>query len=144
MCNSELRSFEKHLAEFRARDTQIVAISVDSNEESRALCQSQGYTFPILSDSKAEVIRAYGVLDAQWGEDGQDIARPAEFLVDQAGTIRWVNLTENLLARLRPDTVLRVIDGLSMTPSDGNRGAKLRKMIPFSATRVGRSHRAEG
>jgi len=112
---------------------------VDSNEESRALCQSQGYTFPILSDSKAEVIRAYGVLHAHGGEDGQDIARPAEFLVDQAGTIRWVNLTENLLARLRPDTVLRVIDGLSMTPSDGNRGAKLkklRKMIPFSAKPV--------
>ena len=139
MCNSELRSFEKHLAEFRARDTQIVAISVDSNEESRALCQSQGYTFPILSDSKAEVIRAYGVLHVHGGEDGQDIARPAEFLVDQAGTIRWANLTENLLARLRPDTVLRIIDGLSMTPSDGNRGAKLkksRKMIPFSAKPV--------
>ena len=116
-----------------------MAISVDSNEESRALCQSQGYTFPILSDSKAEVIRAYGVLHAHGGEDGQDIARPAEFLVDQAGTIRWVNLTENLLARLRPDTVLRVIDGLSMTPTDGNRGAKLKKLrniIPFSATPV--------
>ena len=116
-----------------------MAISVDSNEQSQALCQSQGYTFPILSDSKAGVIRAYGVLHAQGDDDGQDIARPAEFLVDQAGTIRWVNLTANLLARLRPDTVLRVIDGLSMTPSDGNRGAKLKKlqkMIPFWATPV--------
>ena len=108
-----MRSFEKHLAEFRARDTQIVAISVDSNEESRKLCQSQGYTFPFLSDSRAETIRAYGVLHAKGGEDGQDIARPAEFLVDQAGTIQWVNLAENLLARLRPDTALRVIDAMS-------------------------------
>ena len=99
--------------EFRARDTQIVAISVDSNEESRKLGQSQGYTFPFLSDSRAETIRAYGVLHAKGGEDGQDIARPAEFLVDQAGTIQWVNLAENLLARLRPDTVLRVIDAMA-------------------------------
>jgi peroxiredoxin len=101
--------------EFRARDTQIVAISVDSNEESRKLCQSQGYTFPFLSDSRAETIRAYGVLHAKGGEDGQDIARPAEFLVDQAGTIQWVNRAENLLARLWPDTVLRVIDAVSAT-----------------------------
>src|SRR5262249_53925325 len=79
------------------------------------------------------------VLHAHGGEDGQDIARPAEFLVDQAGTIRWVNLTKNLVARLRPDTVLRVIDRLSMTPFDRNRGAKLKKlqkMIRFSATLV--------
>lgn len=100
-----------------------MAISVDSNEESRALCQGQGYTFPVLSDSKPDVVRAYGVLHAHGGPDGKDIARPAEFLVDQAGTIRWVNLTESLLARLRPDTVLRAIDRLSIVPSAGNRGA---------------------
>jgi peroxiredoxin len=87
-----------------------VAISVDSNEESRELCKSRGYTFPLLSDPRAETIRSYGVLHPNGGEKGRDIARPAEFLVDQAGTIRWVNLTETLLARLHPDTVLDVID----------------------------------
>ena len=88
----------------------MVAISVDSNEESRKLCQRQGYTFAVLSDAKAETIRAYGVLHPRGGEDGRDIARPAEFLVDQTGTIRWVNLTESILARLHPDQALRVID----------------------------------
>ena len=88
----------------------MVAISVDSNEESRNRCQRQGYTFPVLSDANAETIRAYGVLHPHGGEDGRDIARPAEFLVDQTGTIRWVNLTESILARLHPDQVLRTID----------------------------------
>jgi peroxiredoxin len=88
----------------------VVAISVDSPEESRRLSQSQGYTFPILSDPHANTIRAYGVIHARGGEDGKDTARPAEFLVDQTGTIRWVNLAETLLARLRPETVLHVID----------------------------------
>jgi peroxiredoxin len=113
LCNSELRSFEQRLSAFRERETQIVTISVDANEESRKLCQSQGYTFTFLADPKAETIRAYGVLHAHAGEDGQAIARPAEFLVDQAGTIRWVNLSVNLLARLRPETVVHVIDSSS-------------------------------
>lgn len=105
-----MRSFERRLADFRARNAQVVAISVDSNEESRKLCERQGYTFPILSDAKAETIRAYGVLHPHAGEDGRDIARPAEFLVDRTGTIRWVNLTESILARLHPDQALRAID----------------------------------
>jgi peroxiredoxin len=96
-----------------------VAISVDSPEESRKLSQTQGYTFPILSDPHAETIRAYGVIHEHGGEDGGDIARPAEFLVDQTGTIRWVNLAESLLARLRPETVLHVINGMPASP--GNR-----------------------
>jgi peroxiredoxin len=100
------------MRDFSARDARVVAISVDSNEESRKLAQSQGYTFPLLSDPKADTIRAYGVLHAHGAEDGHDIARPAEFLVDRSGTIRWANFSETVLARLRPETVLRVLDSL--------------------------------
>lgn len=60
--------------------------------------------------SAAETIRAYGVLHEHGGEEGRDIARPAEFLVDASGMIRWRNLAETLLARLRPETVLRAMD----------------------------------
>jgi peroxiredoxin len=89
-----------------------MGISVDSSEDSRKLCQSQGYTFPILSDPKADVIRRYGVLHARAGMNDQDIARPAEFLVDASGTIRWVNLTDDIRVRARPESVLRAIDEL--------------------------------
>jgi peroxiredoxin len=92
---------------------EVVAISVDSPGESRKLCQSRGYTLPFLSDPNAATIRAYGVLHPHGGETGRDIARPAEFLVDPAGTIQWENLTENLLARLRPEMVLHVLDGIA-------------------------------
>lgn len=105
-----MRSFENQLPEFTSRGVDIVAISVDSPEESRKLAQSRGYTFPILSDPDTVAIRAYGVLHPHAGENGQDIARPAEFLIDSSGTIRWENLTENLLARLRPETFLQVLD----------------------------------
>jgi hypothetical protein len=56
--------------------------------------------------------RRYGVLHSKAGEDGKDIARPAEFLVDAAGTIRWVNLTDDIRVRARPEAVLEVIKGL--------------------------------
>ena len=46
------------------------------------------------------------------GKGGKDIARPAEFLVDAAGTIRWVNLTDDIRVRARPESVLAAIDRL--------------------------------
>lgn len=98
--------------EFHQRGFEVVAISVDSPAESQKLCQSRGYTFPFLSDPKAETIRQYGVFHPKGGEEGQDIARPAEFLLDMSGTIRWVNLTDDLRVRARPETVLAAIDRL--------------------------------
>lgn len=98
--------------EFHQRGVEVVAISVDSPAESQKLCRSRRYTFPFLSDPKAETIRQYGVLHPKGGEDGQDIARPAEFLVDASGTVRWVNLTEDLRVRARPETILAAIDRL--------------------------------
>jgi len=100
------------LNEFHARRIEIAAISVDSTEASRKLVQSRGFHFAILSDPKAEVIRRYGVLHAKAGEDGQDIARPAEFLVDSKGTIVWANLTDDLRVRARPEVILETSDRL--------------------------------
>ncbi len=91
---------------------QILAISADSSEDLHKLCKSEGYTFPFLSDLKADAIRRYGILHARAGEDGRDIARPAEFLVDKTGTIRWVNLTDDLRVRARAESVLGQIDHL--------------------------------
>lgn len=85
-----------------------VGISVDSPEISRDLAQKAGYTFPILSDPKAEATRRYDLVHAGAGTDGEDIARPAEFLVDGSGVIRWVNLTENYWVRARPEEIIEV------------------------------------
>ena len=58
------------------------------------------------------MIRQYGVLHTRAGMNDQDIARPAEFLVDASGKIRWVNLTDDLRVRARPENVLKTIDSL--------------------------------
>ena len=89
-----------------------MGVSVDSNEESRKLAASQHYHFPLLSDPRAETIRAYGVLHLHAGEGGGDIARPAEYLVDASGKIRWENFTESIVIRLHPEMALREIEKL--------------------------------
>jgi peroxiredoxin len=79
---------------------------VDTPERSRDLCKKAGYTYTFLSDPNAEVIRRYDLLHPGAGVNGQDIARPAEFLLDSSGVIRWVNLTEDLRVRARPKEIM--------------------------------------
>lgn len=109
-----MRSFQQHLSEFEARGLRVVGISVDPPEISRRQSQKIGYTFPLLSDPNAKVIRRYDVLHVGAGPKGADVARPAEFLLDSNGIVRWVNLTENIAVRARPEQVL---DALSQLPS---------------------------
>jgi peroxiredoxin len=110
LCNSELRSFQQRLPEFDARGIRIVAISNDPPDVLKRNRANQGFTFPLLSDPKAQVIRRYDLLHAGAGPGHSDISRPAEFLVDRAGTVRWVNLTESITWRARPDEVLSAAD----------------------------------
>lgn len=103
-----MRGIEHSLDKFSEVGIRPVAISVDSPEVSRDLALKAGYTFSILSDPNTEVIRRYDLVHAGAGEKGHDIARPAEFLVDSSGTVKWVNLTENYWVRARPEQILEV------------------------------------
>ena len=97
----------------------MIAISVDTPAESEKLRESQGYTFPILSDAKDEVIRRWDLVHPHGGVDGADVARPAEFLVDASGKVRWVNLTEDFRVRTRPQQVLQAFDGMNSAGRSG-------------------------
>jgi len=83
-----------------------VAISVDPPETNRGMLAKAGYTFPFLSDPNAEAIKRWDLLHEGQGTNGGGIARPAEFLLDSQGVVRWVNLTDNYLVRARPEQVL--------------------------------------
>jgi len=105
-----LRSFQKRFSEFTVRGVHIAAISVDSVDTNRGHAQKTHFTFPLLSDADAAVIRRYDVLHRGAGPKNTDIARPAEFYVDANGTVQWVNLTENIAVRARPEQALSAID----------------------------------
>ncbi len=107
-----MRSIQQSLDKFTEAGIRPVAISVDTPEVSRDLCQKAGYTFTFLSDPKVETIRRYDLVHAGQGINGQDIARPAEFLLDSSGTVRWLNLTENLWVRARTEQMLEAAKAL--------------------------------
>lgn len=98
---------EQHLAEFDAAGIRVVAISVDDPETSRELSRAKGYTFTLLSDPDMKVIGQYDLVDPI-----DQVARPAEFLVDAAGIVRWRNFAPSVYVRARPEDVLKAAAGL--------------------------------
>jgi peroxiredoxin len=101
-----LRGIEKSLSEFETQGIRPVAISVDPPDVSEKLRSKKRYTFTLLCDPKAEVIRRYELLHPAGGPDGKDISRPAEFLVDRSGIVRWENFTEDIRVRPRAQELL--------------------------------------
>jgi peroxiredoxin len=101
-----LRGIQENLSEIQQLGVRPVAISVDSPQESRDLCKKAGYTFPFLSDPNTDAIRKYYLLHRGAGVDGHDIARPAEFLIDASGVVRWAYLTDDFRVRARPEQIL--------------------------------------
>jgi len=101
----QLVQLQSHLADFQARKIGIVAISVDPVAKSSDLARDHGLSFPLLADPDLKVIRAYGVED-EWNE----IAWPAEFLVDAPGVIRWREMARSVGKRPSANDILRAFD----------------------------------
>jgi peroxiredoxin len=95
------------LSAFNDLGIRPVAISVDAPDVSAELCRKAGYTYTFLSDPNAELIRRYDLVHPGAGVNGQYIARPAEFLLDSSGVVRWVNLTEDFRVRATPEEMLK-------------------------------------
>jgi len=89
----------------------VAAISVDPPAVTREHLGKTGWTYTFLSDPGAKVIRRYDLLHHMSEE--QEIARPAELLIDPTGTVRWRDLTEDYRVRTRPETVIEVFDRLN-------------------------------
>lgn len=87
----------------------MVAVSVDRPEVTLQHCRELGFTYTFLSDHQREAIRRYKLVHAGGGPTG-DIARPAEFLIDSHGVVRWRFFTSDYYVRLRPEQVFAALD----------------------------------
>ncbi len=102
---------QEGLKGFAERNIRVVAVSVDPPATTKAHIEKQGYSFTFLSDEKLEVLRTYDLVHTG-GFRGADISRPAEFLIEPSGTIRWENLTDNYRKRPKAEDVLKAFDEL--------------------------------
>ena len=110
VCPTEIAAFGRLEGEFRARDAQLLGVSIDSEfvhlawrREKEELWE---LPFPMLSDIKRELAGALGILDPQAG-----VAQRATYIVDPQGVIRFVYVTDLSVGR-SPEEVLRVLDAL--------------------------------
>jgi methyl-accepting chemotaxis protein len=67
----------------------VVAVVAQRSEKVRRYIEDAGLPFNILVDDSRDVIKAYGVWH-RIGLDAWDISRPAVFLIDGSGTIRYL------------------------------------------------------
>ena len=88
--------------DIKAQDTEIIAISTDSQALTGLTKQNLGITYLILSDENKEVIDAYNVIDT----GNTRIARPATYIIDQDGRISWKFLDVRFDTRVSSEQIL--------------------------------------
>ena len=67
---------------------QVAAIVAQRSEKVRRYVEGAGLPFDILVDDSRETLKAYGVWQ-RIGFDAWNIARPALFLIDRGGIVRY-------------------------------------------------------
>lgn len=91
---------------------RLVAVSADSVESLSIFGKDKlGFDVTLLSDSKRQVIRDYGLVHPE-GHGGEDIARPATIIIDKDGVVRWVKVAHNFMVRPAPDEVIGALERL--------------------------------
>jgi lipoyl-dependent peroxiredoxin subunit C len=110
VCPTEIKGFGDLDREFRDRDTQVLAVSTDSEFVHLAWKQShkdlRDLPFPMLADIRRDLTNALGIADTTEG-----VSQRATFIVDPGGIIRFAMVTDMYVGR-NPQEVLRVLDAL--------------------------------
>jgi peroxiredoxin (alkyl hydroperoxide reductase subunit C) len=119
VCPSEIIAFDKKLAEFKARNVEVVGVSVDSQFSHFAWKNTEpkaggigNVQFPLVADLTKNISRDYGVLfdDA--------VALRGLFLIDKAGIVRHSVINDLPLGR-NVDEALRMVDALQFFEENG-------------------------
>ena len=112
VCPSEIIAFDDVLDDFRARDAEVVGVSVDSPYThlawKRTPVEEGGVgpiRFPLVSDLSKDIARDYGVLL------NNQVALRGLFLIDREGIVRHAVVNDLPLGR-SVDEALRMLDAL--------------------------------
>ena len=92
------------MQEIQKRDAVLLGISADSRFSHAAFAKARGFSFPLLSDIKRDVIKAYDVLDEE-----RNVAWRSTFVIDRDGVLRWGQQGDRHMIRDGRE-VLRVLD----------------------------------
>lgn len=120
VCPSEILAFDRKLAEFKKRNCEVIGVSVDSQYTHLAWKSTPlregglgDVQFPLVSDLKKDIARAYGVLL------DEAVALRGLFLIDKDGIVRHELVNDLPLGR-SVDEALRMLDALQFFETYGD------------------------
>lgn len=94
-------------------------MSVDVHDANKAWAEKMGITYPLLSDTRRQMTRAYGVLyaDPKMADDPQQIgrylrAKRAWVVIDKEGVVRYTRTNEPRDWQPPNDEILQVLSEL--------------------------------
>jgi methyl-accepting chemotaxis protein len=88
-----------------------VAVVAQASEAVRRFIEETGLPFNILVDESRDVLKAYGVWH-RFGIDAWNVARPALFLIDSFGAVRYSFIGDNQQEFPSHEEIGRAIDRL--------------------------------
>jgi peroxiredoxin Q/BCP len=86
-CTLEAQNFQKDLAKYKAKDTVILGVSLDSVSSHKDFCAKESLQFKLLSDTDHKVAEKYGSLMEY---KGTMYASRSTFVIDPKGVVRKV------------------------------------------------------
>ncbi len=121
VCPTEIAAFSDRHDEFRALNTELLAISVDSEFAHLAWIQTDrkeggvgDVNYPLVSDLKKEISTAYNVLDPDAG-----VALRGLFIIDREGIVQHATIN-NLSFGRNVDEALRVLQAIQHVQANPN------------------------
>lgn len=91
---------------------EVLVVSTMTPSEARTATIEAQFPFPVLCDPRHAVIDDYGVLHADEPE-ARVIARPAVFVIDRDGTVRFAHIGEHARDRPALGTLVLALESLA-------------------------------
>ncbi len=120
VCPSEILAFNKKLDEFKARNCELIGVSVDSKFTHLAwkntAVENGGIgdiQYPLVQDLNKDIAKSYGILF------GASVALRGLFLIDPTGKVRHCVINDLPLGR-SVDEALRMVDALQFHDTHGD------------------------
>jgi len=126
VCPTELIAFQRQIQDFKKRNVEVVACSIDSEFSHWAWLNTEqnnggtkGVKYPIVSDLDKTISDSFGVLAGEYDYDedgkliftGAPVAYRGLFLIDKKGVVRHSVINDLQLGR-SVDEALRIVDAL--------------------------------
>jgi thioredoxin-dependent peroxiredoxin len=99
-CTLEAQRFQRDLAEYQARNAQVIGVSADDVESHAEFCDAEALAFPLLSDTDGQVSRTYGSWMKPMSMRHTYLIDPDGILRDRFLGVRPAIHSQEVLARL--------------------------------------------